>query len=112
MRFYEELILSDKIKMTKEEIIDKIKSGDTFYHTYLIVIPLCDTANQIEYFHLEISKQEYFCDEDYMVVGIALGKANAKEMVCQIINLVYEETKMADIRKYFIDKSQEMERLC
>lgn len=112
MRFYEELILSDKIKMTKEEIIDKIKSGDTFYHTYLIVVPLTDAENQIEYFHLEISKQEYFCDEDYMVVGIALGKANAKEMVCQIIQSVYEETQMVDVKKYFIDKSKGMERLC
>ncbi len=114
MKFYDGLMISDKIELSKEELIKKIEAGDVFFHTYLVVVPLKEIGNQIEYFHVEISRQSLYNMEDYVIVGVALGKSEAKEMVGHIIENVYQETKCADIRKYFMDKSavNEMEKLC
>lgn len=114
MKFCDELMISDKIELPKEELIEKIESGDVFFHTYLVVVPLKEIGNQIEYFHVEISRQSLYDMDDYMIVGVALGKSDAKEMVGRIIEGVYQETKCADIRKYFINKNavHEMEKLC
>lgn len=104
MEFYKDLIISDKIKLTKTELIEKIENGDILFHTYLIVIPLKKQEDQMEIFHVEISRQVYFSEQEYLVVGVALGKSDAKEMVFDMIVSIYNETQDTDIRRYFIEK--------
>lgn len=103
MRFYDPLFISDKIQLTRDEVLRKLQNGDTFFHTYLIGVPLKNTDTQIEYFHTEMSKQEYFMKEEYLIVGIAFGKIDASEMVHTIIHKVYEETSSTDIQAYFLE---------
>lgn len=112
MNFHEELIISDKIKWTKNELIDKLSSGDPFFHTYFIVVPLSDIGNQIEFFHMEICRQELFSLEEYLIIGVAFGKADASALVVKIIDDIYQETGSADIRSYFISKYERTEILC
>ena len=45
--------------------------------------------------------------EDFFVVGIAKGYEDAVELVEQIVQEVYNETKGADIRSYILKKEQE-----
>lgn len=104
MEFYEDLLLSEKIKMTKEEIIERIINEELLFHTYLVVVPLHQIDGQLEMFHVEISRQSFYQQENYMVVGIALGKADAIEMSHKIIKMVYEETGNVEVKQYFISK--------
>lgn len=104
MKFYEELFLSDKMKLSKQEIMDKITNGEVLFHTYLIVVPLIEVGNQLEYFHVEIHNQACFQSDDYLVVGIAFGKHDAFVIVNQMIARIYEETKDVEIRQYFMSK--------
>ncbi|MFI3207669.1 MAG: hypothetical protein R3Y40_00905 [Eubacteriales bacterium] len=104
MRFYEELFLSENMKDSKEEVIKKITSGETLYHTYLIVMPRIPTANQLESMHCEMFKELYSNSIDYIIVGVAQGYQGALELIEFIAKMVYNETGTADIRSYFRDR--------
>ncbi len=104
MNLHKDLVISDKIKLTKSDLIERLNSKEPFLHTYLIVVPLRNTENQVEYFHIEICRQELFDLEDYIIIGVAFGKVDASELVVKIINHIYQETGSTDIRNYYLNE--------
>lgn len=104
MIFYKDLFLSNLITVSKEEIIDSINSGRIFFHTYIITLPLIPSENQLEIYHIELNKQFYFHEEDFIVMGIAKGYQDALELVEKITTIVYNETHTGNIKEYFSSK--------
>lgn len=104
MKFYSEFILSDSIDISREKLKEKILLNHVFFHTYVITLPLYLTDNQLEIFHIEITKQPLFNPDKYIIIGVAKGYQDAIELVEKITNMIYKETDSADIKKYYMSK--------
>lgn len=104
LHFYKDLFISESITKSKEELIDAIINQHTFLHTYIVTMPLVESENQLEIYHIELNKQSYFHPENFIVIGIALGYVDALELVEKITHLVYTESKDANIKAYFQNK--------
>ena len=63
--------------------------------------------NHLEIYNSVLLLQPDYPHEDFFVVGIEKGYEDAVELVEQIVQEVYNETKGADIRSYILKKEQE-----
>ena len=106
MRVYEEVIVSEKIKYDKKELIETITRGDILYHTYLIVIPLWECDNQLEIYHEALHSQICYQNMDALVIGIAFGYEDALELVKNITSEVVKNTGTAKIKEYYLEKME------
>lgn len=103
MYWYPGLYVGETAKKKKEDLIQKIESGKTPVNTYLVLIPESQ-ENQLEiiaawnlkYWRRERTRQR--------VVGLACGQAEAKRLVCEITQDVYERTGDTRIRDYFAER--------
>ena len=106
MRYYKHLYLMEGLEKKKDRIIRKLEENKFQVNIHII------TLSQNEKNHLEIYNsvqllQPDYPYEDFFVVGIAKGYEDAVELVEQIVQEVYNETKGADIRSYILKKEQE-----
>lgn len=106
MKIYEEVIVSEKIKYDKKELLEKIIRGDILHHTYLIGIPLWECENQLEIYHEAFHSQVCYRNMDLLVIGIALGYGDALELVKNIASEVVENTGTANIKEYYLEKME------
>lgn len=106
MRFYEQCFFSENLNDSKENLIDKMNQGKTFYHTYMIVIPLNTKDSQLEIYHTEMRKQFYFHEEDYIVIGLTLGNQEALSFLEEITWNIYKETGDVKIKEYYLNKME------
>ena len=106
MRVYEEVIVSEKIKYDKKELIEKITSGSILYHIYLIVIPLWECEHQLEIYHEALHSQLCYQNMDALVIGIASGYEDALELVKNISSEVVGNTGTANIKEYYLEKME------
>lgn len=108
MKYYHALYLSDELALRKTEILHKIERGEWQLNKYLIVLTK-NEQNHLEFFDSVLLIQKTFSKDDLFVVGIADGRSGALDLVRQITEEVYAETKGTDIRNYLLKKQQEYE---
>ena len=87
MRYYKHLYVAESLKKKRKKIISK--------------------NNQLEIINPNLFLQKNYPRKDYFVVGIAKGFEEALEILEEIVQNVYNETKGADIRSYILNKEQE-----
>lgn len=94
MKFVHNMYVSDKIKH-KLFTIHQLKMGKSIKNIYLICIDKnSNSVMEIINSH-EIHKQLY-SNRDYIVIGIANSKNDAKQILLQIIQRVYSENNQLE----------------
>jgi hypothetical protein len=106
MRYYRYLYLGEDIKKKKEKIIQRIETGKINFGIHIVVLPE-GRNNQLEIYSGSQFLQPDYPKPDFFVVGIVKGYEDALELVEEIVKVVYNETKGADIRSYILRKEQE-----
>ncbi len=106
MRYYKYLYTGESLEKKKEKIISKLSREKLQAGIFLIVLS-GEENNQLEILNSNLLLQKYYPQKDYLVVGIAKGFDEALEILEQIVQEVYNETKGAEIRSYILNKEQE-----
>ena len=106
MRYYRHLYVGESLEKKKKKIISKLEKGKFQLDICILVLP--DTEkNQLEIINPNLFLQKNYPQREYFVVGIAKGFEEALEILEEIVQNVYNETKGADIRSYILNKEQE-----
>lgn len=106
MRFYSELFMSDDLADEKRAVIDNLKKGIAPLKTFIIILPHV-AQNNLEIVNIVFLRGKIKRGEDFFVVGIASGYADALKIVENITQTVYDNTGGADIRRYITEKQNE-----
>lgn len=107
MRYYKHLYLMDDLEKKKEKIIRKLEEKKFQMNIHIITLAQ-NEENHLEIYDSRLLLQPGFPHEDFFVVGIVKGYEDALELVEEITQEVYNETKGADIRSYILEKEQEV----
>lgn len=107
MRYYKHLYLMEGLEKKKEKIIGKLNQNKFQMNIHIITLAQ-NEKNHLEIYDSRLLLQPSFPHEDFFVVGIAKGYEDALELVEEITQEVYNETKGADIRSYILKKEQEV----
>ena len=91
-----------------KEILNKLECQETQLNKYLVVLSE-NSQTQLEIFDSILLIQKTFEMEDLLVVGIADGYDGALELVENLTQEVYDETKGTDIRNYILGKQRQFE---
>lgn len=106
MRYYKHLYLSDALRKKKDKIIKKMETGKILPGIYLVALAV-NEVNHLEICSYMMLLQPSYPKENLFVVGITKGYEEAVDLVEEIVQEVYNETKSADIRSYILGKEQE-----
>ena len=109
MKCYYALYLDKNSSLKKQEILKKLDKDEWQLEKYLIVLSK-NEKNHLEIFNSVLLLQKAIDKDDLFLVGIAGGYQEALELIEQITQNVYDETKGTDIRNYIIKKQQEYEK--
>lgn len=99
MKFIENMYIGEGIKFS-ENIIDMLKDKKTVTNLYCICIDMnADSLMEILYSH-EIHKKVYE-QKDYIIIGLAYGKDEAKKIVCNIIQEAYNyDNSLSNVKDF------------
>lgn len=106
MRYYKHLYLAEGLGKKKDKIIRKLNEKKLLMNIHVIILAQ-NGKDQLEIYHPMILLQPDFPQDDFLVVGIAKDYEDAIEVVEEIVQEVYNETKGADIRSYILEREQE-----
>ncbi len=106
MHYYKNLYVPENLEKKKKKIIRKLNANKLQYDLYLLTFPV-GSFNQLEIINSLELKQPSYPKEKLFVVGFAKGYDEALELVEEITETVYNETKGADIRSYILKKQRE-----
>lgn len=107
MRYYKHLYLMKGLEKKKEKIIRKLEENKFQMNIYIITLAQ-NEENHLEIYDSILLLQPSFPHEDFFVVGIVKGYEDALDLVEEITQEVYNETKGADIRSFILKKEQEV----
>lgn len=108
MRYYHNLYLNEELLDKKEEILYKLEHGKFQWNQYVLVLSQ-QKQNQLEFYNASMLLQRYFRKQNPMIVGLANGFEGALQLVEEITQEVYDDTKGADIRAWLEGKQREFE---
>ena len=100
MRWADNLYVSDSAYKRKEKIIRKANRNIGLVRVCFITLA-SNPENLLDIFEAKYLKQPSFYKQDLDVVGISADKGEAAELVCRIIDDIYQETGDVDVRSYF-----------
>lgn len=106
MRYYRYLYIGEGLEKKKDKVIRKLENRKLQKDIHVVVLAGGDN-NQLEIYQASLFLQPAFPYEEFFVVGIVKGYEDAIELVEQITQEVYNETKGADIRSYILKREQE-----
>lgn len=106
MKYYKYLYLEEGLEKKKDKIIRKLEENKIQPGIHLIILSV-NGNNHLEIINPNLFLQKNYPKEEYFIVGIAKDYFGALEMVEEIVQEVYNETKGADIRSYILRKEQE-----
>lgn len=106
MRYYRYLYMGESLERKKDKILSRLSGKKLQSEIFLIVLP-GESDHQLEILNSNLLLQKYYPWKDDLVVGIAKGFDEALEILEEIVQEVYNETKGAEIRSYILKKEQE-----
>lgn len=107
MKWYRKLYLGEVARKKKYNIWARIRRRSLVYDAYLITLAsnednLLDIIKADYYYQPHFRKTIY--DNNIYIVGLACGYDEALEVVCNIIEDVYNSTGNTDVRDFFKNK--------
>lgn len=107
-KFYCDLYVSEELKWTREKIIAGLKRGELKFPVYVVTLSQSE-QNHLEFFSSLLLKQHIYEDTPLFIVGVSREYFQAAELVEQIVEDVYAQTKGADIRGFIQRRQKEYE---
>lgn len=101
MKFYKDLYCESHLQHKRKSIKWKLKHTKLQLNIYIIIIG--EYGDQLEIFHDSFLRHDYYRDHPPVIIGIADSKEGAFRVVEQLVQVVYEQTGEANIKKYLID---------
>ena len=109
MKYYYDLYMSPSLIKKKKTIIRKLNHNQFQINRFVIV--LSDKAEEyLEIYNSTILTQKLFEDKELFVVGITDSQEDALRFIADVTQKVYEETKDADLKSYFVVRQQKFEK--
>lgn len=103
MKWYRKLYLGERAKEAKYKVFGRIRKGRFQFDTFLIILS-DHPDNLLEILSANILKQPYYKKkkniENIYVVGLAIGRDEALEVVRRIIDDVYQNTGGFELPTY------------
>lgn len=111
MEFIKDMYLGDNIKDIKN-IVKKFKKKQSISNIYCICID--EKSNSIiEIIHSHEIHKEVYANKNYIVIGLAQSKNEAKQIVCDIIKEIYKiDNELKDIKSTILSLHKRGENLC
>lgn len=108
MNWYQNLYLGKNAEKRKDSLIEKLDVGQTNFPVYLITLAP-EEANQLEILTAPNYWRQAARKGTPMVVGLALGMREAREVVRRMVEDTYRATGGADVRAYLTEQAARME---
>ena len=103
MKWYKNLYIGEKASKRKKTIIARCKIGKPQLGTYLITLPVND-SNSLEIYPSYVLLQEHYKKKNMFVVGIALEREEALEVVQKILMDCYDRTGQFLVREMVLNQ--------
>jgi len=103
--YYNNLYIDTKLMKKKEQLKEQLEKNEWHSHMHLIILAK-EAQNHLEFFSTRMLKQEVFAPTTLFVVGFAAGYDEAREMVRDIVEEVYQKTGSVDIRRFLLEHSE------
>ena len=100
MRFLQEMYVGKGIK-NKQKVIWKLKHGIGMIDVY--VISISNGNDQLDCTLCSYFKQKEIRDNVGLVVGLAKGYSEAKELIVSMIEEAVSETGSANVKQYILN---------
>lgn len=100
MKFNKELYFGEKASLSQKELIKVLKKKKLLIGLYVITTA-SNESNLLDIYEATQFLQPSLSKNNFMVVGIALGREEALAVVTQIIDDIYQQTGGFDIKKFF-----------
>lgn len=102
MNWYQNLYIGKTASKDQKDIVSQIDRRENLMKVYLIAIAP-DERNQLEIITPTVFyRQEKRYGFSPLIVGIAYGMSEARELLVQMAEDVYQATKTTDFRNYFL----------
>ncbi len=109
MKVYKDLYVSSCLKGREKKLLKQVKKRSAkLIDIYIIALSLND-CEQLEIFDTAFLQQDFIDLEKHLIVGMALGKSDAFDIVKSIVEESYNVTGNVDIKAYIM---QGTESLC
>ena len=109
MKYYYDLYMSPSLIKKKKTIIRKLNHNQFQINRFVIILS-DKTEEYLEIYNSTILTQKLFENEELFVVGITDSQEDALRFIADVTQKVYEETKGADLKTYFLVRQQEFEK--
>lgn len=103
MVWYKNLYVGRLMSVKKDQSIDAIDRGEYSAGVYVIIVPDSESS-QLEIMSARELRHEWVREHCLMIVGLALGRAEANSMVEALVNDVYTGRGDADIRAWLSEE--------
>lgn len=101
MKWYKNLYVGSQASEKRRQIIWKTRHKKLQQDVFLLTLPT-NEKNQLDIISANLLLQPYFKKQEISIVGIAIGKDEAIEVLIQLVQDVYIETGQSSIREYLI----------
>lgn len=109
MKYYYDLYMSPSLIKKKKTIIRKLNHNQFQINRFVIVLS-DKTEEYLEIYNSTILTQKLFEKDKLFVIGITDSQEDALRFISDVTQKVYEETKGADLKSYFLVRQQEFEK--
>lgn len=106
MRFYHNLFVSEDMVSSAEQIVEAIKMNNKTPNVYVIALA-SNTDNLLDLIPVRELQLPSYPKETVEVIGLAKNKADAFELVEDIVGEIYGQTGGLDVKAYFQKRWEE-----
>lgn len=103
MRWYDKLYVGTNANDKQDEIIEKIRNGIFQFDKFVLALPFND-SDILDIYPSNILVQSHYLKSDMMILGIADGMEEAREVMQRIIMDCYRETGEFHLKNYIFEK--------
>ena len=100
IRWYRKLYMTERARKKRYKIIWRVNHKAGLLNTYLIILPRYGN-NQLEIINSTELLKKHYDNTTTFIVGIAIGKEEALELVERIVDDVVNHQHELDVRGFF-----------
>lgn len=101
MKWYNFLYIGEKAEENSKKIIQNIRKGKLQLNKYVLALPLND-SDVLDIYPSVVLTQKHYMKSDIIIIGIADGMDEAKELLQEIIMECFRETGGFDLKGYIL----------